>query len=286
MKILFISLGCDKNLVDTEMMLGMLTGKGYFITNDENEADVVVINTCCFINDAKEESIQTILEMAELKKSGNIKALIVAGCLAQRYKEEIQQEIPEVDAIVGTTAIDSIVEALEEAKANGFPISIEGSAQYDVKYVPQYSIGSEKLKDVRARHTTKSSWIMRTSLDVFKDDVVEPFNKSKKGLAGVKEANGGGTPALHVLSSGLDGSPVNSNEFAVAIYCINSKAQLDQLNQILKECATRQAGDNPDNLIASWCLRSGRPDLLRHLGQYDPYFQDLYNKTKKQNTAK
>ena len=109
MKILFISLGCDKNLVDTEMMLGMLTSKGYFITNDENEADVVVVNTCCFINDAKEESINTILEMAELKKSGSIKALIVAGCLAQRYKEEIQTEIPEVDAIVGTTAIDSII---------------------------------------------------------------------------------------------------------------------------------------------------------------------------------
>lgn len=120
MKILFISLGCDKNLVDTEMMLGMLTGKGYFITDDENEADVVVVNTCCFINDAKEESINTILEMAELKKNGNIKALIVAGCLAQRYKEEIQKEIPEVDAIVGTTAIDSIVDALEEVlKGNG-----------------------------------------------------------------------------------------------------------------------------------------------------------------------
>lgn len=120
MKILFISLGCDKNLVDTEMMLGMLTGKGYFITDDENEADVVVINTCCFINDAKEESINTILEMAELKKNGDIKALIVAGCLAQRYKEEIQKEIPEVDAIVGTTAIDSIVDALEEVlKGNG-----------------------------------------------------------------------------------------------------------------------------------------------------------------------
>ena len=96
------------------MMLGMLTDKGYFITNDENEADVVVINTCCFINDAKEESINTILEMAELKKSGKMKALLVAGCLAQRYKEEIQEEIPEVDAIIGTTAIDSIVEALEE----------------------------------------------------------------------------------------------------------------------------------------------------------------------------
>lgn len=117
MKILFISLGCDKNLVDTEMMLGMLTQKGYSITDDENEADVVVINTCCFINDAKEESINTILEMSELRKDGRIKALIVAGCLAQRYREEIQKEIPQVDAIVGTTAIDAIVDALEETLA-------------------------------------------------------------------------------------------------------------------------------------------------------------------------
>lgn len=114
MKILFISLGCDKNLVDTEMMLGMLTQRGHSITNDEAEADVVVINTCCFINDAKEESINTILEMAELKKSGDIKALIVTGCLAQRYKEEIQKEIPEVDEILGTTAIDAIADSIDE----------------------------------------------------------------------------------------------------------------------------------------------------------------------------
>lgn len=117
MKILFISLGCDKNLVDTEMMLGMLTEKGYEITDDEREADAVVVNTCCFIHDAKEESIHTILEMAELRKSGDVKALLVAGCLAQRYREEIQEEIPEVDAIIGTTAIDSIVTALEEILA-------------------------------------------------------------------------------------------------------------------------------------------------------------------------
>lgn len=113
MKILFISLGCDKNLVDTEMMLGMLVQKGYSITDDENEADIVVVNTCCFVNDAKEESINTLLEMSELRKSGQIKVLLAAGCLAQRYSDEIQKEIPEVDAIVGTTAIDAIVEALE-----------------------------------------------------------------------------------------------------------------------------------------------------------------------------
>ena len=113
-KILFVSLGCDKNLVDSEMMLGLLAKSGYEFTDDEQDADVVVVNTCCFINDAKEESINTILEMAELKKSGAVKALIVTGCLAQRYREEIQREIPEVDAILGTMAIDEIVKTLEE----------------------------------------------------------------------------------------------------------------------------------------------------------------------------
>lgn len=114
MKILLISLGCDKNLVDSEKMLGVLSGEGYRFTDDEAEADIVVINTCCFINDAKEESINVILEMAELRKSGRIKALIVAGCLAQRYREEIQKEIPEVDAIVGVGAIFSIRDAISE----------------------------------------------------------------------------------------------------------------------------------------------------------------------------
>ena len=114
MKILFISLGCDKNLVDTEMMLGQLSEEGFTFTDDETQAEVIVVNTCCFINDAKEESINTILEMAELKKQGHLKALIVTGCLAQRYKEEIQTEIPEVDCILGTTAIDQIVDAVGE----------------------------------------------------------------------------------------------------------------------------------------------------------------------------
>lgn len=113
MKILFVSLGCDKNLVDTEMMLGQLSQEGFTFTDDETEAEIIVINTCCFINDAKEESINTILEMAELKKQGTLKALVVTGCLAQRYKEEIQTEIPEVDCILGTTAIDRIVEAVK-----------------------------------------------------------------------------------------------------------------------------------------------------------------------------
>lgn len=117
MKILFISLGCDKNLADTEMMLGTLVQRGFSITDDETQAQAVVVNTCCFINDAKQESINTLLEMAELRKSGAIKALVAAGCLAQRYREEIQKEIPEVDVIVGTTAIDAIADALEEVLA-------------------------------------------------------------------------------------------------------------------------------------------------------------------------
>lgn len=119
MKILLVSLGCDKNLVDSEVMLGLLAEKGYTFTDDETEAEIAVVNTCCFINDAKEESINTILEIAEWKKAGQIKALIVTGCLAQRYQEEIRKEIEEVDAIIGTAAIDKIVPAIEEAlKAN------------------------------------------------------------------------------------------------------------------------------------------------------------------------
>lgn len=113
MKILCISLGCDKNLVDTEMMLGLLNRDGYTFTDDEQEADIIVINTCCFIGDAKEESVNTILEMAELKQTANCKALIVTGCLAERYKQEILDEIPEVDGILGTTTYDEISTVLQ-----------------------------------------------------------------------------------------------------------------------------------------------------------------------------
>ena len=115
MKILFISLGCDKNLVDTEVMLGLLASRGYEMTDDERQADIIVINTCCFIHDAKEESIQNILEMAEYKKSGQVKALIVTGCLAQRYRQEILDEIPEVDEVLGTTAYDKILDVVDRA---------------------------------------------------------------------------------------------------------------------------------------------------------------------------
>lgn len=119
MNLLFISLGCDKNLVDSEVMLGLVEKRGYKIVDDEKEADIIVINTCCFIHDAKEESIQTILEMAEYKKGGRLKALIVTGCLAQRYQNEILKEIPEVDAVLGTASYHKIAETIEAALRGG-----------------------------------------------------------------------------------------------------------------------------------------------------------------------
>lgn len=125
MNILFISLGCDKNLVDSEVMLGLLAAKGYRMVDDEMQADIIIVNTCCFIHDAKEESIQTILEMAQYKTDGRLKVLVVTGCLAQRYQQEILDEIPEVDAVLGTTSYDKIVEAVEEALAGKGHVEVE-----------------------------------------------------------------------------------------------------------------------------------------------------------------
>lgn len=138
MKIFFVSLGCDKNLVDSEMMIGMLAKSGHTITDDEKEADVVVVNTCCFILDAKQESIDTILQMAELKKNASLKVLIVTGCLGERYREEIQAEIPQVDAILGTNSFDLIVQTIDEV--------MEGKKQNhftDIHHTPVY--GKERM---------------------------------------------------------------------------------------------------------------------------------------------
>lgn len=136
MNILFVSLGCDKNLVDSEVMLGLIREKGYNITNDETSADIIVVNTCCFINDAKEESIEAILEMAEYKKTGSLKALIVTGCLAERYKEDIQKEIEEVDAVVGTSSYENIVQVIEEV--------LKGKKIHQFKDVDYLPGGEEK----------------------------------------------------------------------------------------------------------------------------------------------
>lgn len=138
MKILFISLGCDKNLADSEEMLGLLTARGHEIVDDETQADAIVINTCCFIKDAKEESVETILEMAEYKKTGSCHALVVTGCMAQRYQKEIIEEVPEVDAVLGTTSYGDIVKALEEAVAGNHFEEFR-----DIDYLPD--IGSKRV---------------------------------------------------------------------------------------------------------------------------------------------
>lgn len=135
MNILFVSLGCDKNLVDSEVMLGLIREKGYSIIDDEKKADIIVVNTCCFINDAKEESINMILEMAEYKKSGKLKALIVTGCLGQRYQSEIQDEIPEVDAILGTSSYENIVDVIEEVLKGKKVLNFN-----DVNYLPKREV--------------------------------------------------------------------------------------------------------------------------------------------------
>ncbi len=115
MKITCVSLGCDKNLVDTERMLGIVLDAGCTFTDDPADADVAIINTCCFIDAAKDESIAAILDMAELKHTGDLKALIVTGCMAERYRSEIIKEIPEVDAVVGTASIAEIGNVIREA---------------------------------------------------------------------------------------------------------------------------------------------------------------------------
>ena len=125
MKVLFIALGCDKNLVDAEVMLGLLASRGYEMTNLEEEADIIVVNTCCFIQEAKEESIEQILEMAKYKIEGNLKALVVTGCMAQRYEQEVMNEIPEVDAVIGTTSYDKILDVIDEVLAGEQSLLVE-----------------------------------------------------------------------------------------------------------------------------------------------------------------
>src|SRR5437773_9777245 len=115
MKIGFVSLGCPKNLVDGEVMLGLAREAGHEITADARAAEVIVVNTCAFIDNAKEESIDAILEMARLKRDGSCKSLIVTGCLAERYREQLKREIPEIDACLGTGEVPEIVGAIERS---------------------------------------------------------------------------------------------------------------------------------------------------------------------------
>lgn len=136
MKIFFVSLGCDKNLVDSEKMLSLLYKEGFELTDEEDQAEVIVINTCCFIHDAKEESIETIIEMGKWKEEGSCKALIIAGCLAQRYHDEMKEELPEVDGIIGTTALEEIVPVVRSILAGQ-----KEKRLTDIDYLPKNLTG-------------------------------------------------------------------------------------------------------------------------------------------------
>ena len=129
MRVYFISLGCDKNLVESEYMLGLLRDSGHTLTEEEADAEAIIINTCCFIHDAKQESIETILEAAEYKTHGACRALVVTGCLAQRYQDEILTEIPEVDVLLGTASFDEVVSVLNNLEKTG-PVSIFKELSY------------------------------------------------------------------------------------------------------------------------------------------------------------
>ena len=147
--VLFISLGCDKNLVDSEKMLGLLSESGYTIVEDEAEADAIVINTCCFIHDAKEESIETILEMASWKEKGRLQALVITGCLAQRYKDEIAAELPEVDAVIGTSGYTEIVPVLDKLLKVSGTEEAQTDGECPLVYCPSIDLLLPSLPDKR-----------------------------------------------------------------------------------------------------------------------------------------
>ena len=217
MKLLFISLGCDKNLVDSEEMLGMLAAAGHEIVDDEDEAEVIIVNTCCFIGDAKEESVNTILEMAEKKKAGTCKVLIVTGCMAQRYKKEISEEIPEVDAILGTTSYGDISKAVKEAQAG------RHFEEYkSIDFLPDIS---GKRMSVSYTHLPIVSMKV-TVPDKYTGDVMGDLNKRRGRVLGMNPDHNGNTiieadvPLLEIYGYSTDlrsmtgGSGDFSYEFA------------------------------------------------------------------------
>lgn len=171
MRILFVSLGCDKNLVDSEEMLGDLTQSGYEITDDEELAEAAVVNTCCFINDAKKESIESILDLAQRRTSGQLKALIVTGCLAQRYSGDILREIPEVDAVIGTTAQETLIEVLDSVlkragKTGSGVDSADGSGDGEEggeKEAEETAAGLVRLHDLKKMPRTNARRVLTTA---------------------------------------------------------------------------------------------------------------------------
>ena len=249
MKILFISLGCDKNLVDTEVMLGLLASRGYEMTDDETQADIIVINTCCFIHDAKEESIQNILEMAEYKKSGRAKALIVTGCLAQRYRQEILNEIPEVDEVLGTTAYDKILDAVDAALAGKQEVmlsDIDALPLPDTKRLVTTGGHFAYLKIAEGCDKHCTYCIIPKIRGNFRSVPMERLVKEAEGLAeqGVKELilvaqettlygkDLYGEKSLHVLLREL--AKISGIRWIRILYCYPEEIT-DELIQVMKE---------------------------------------------------
>lgn len=249
MKILFISLGCDKNLVDTEVMLGLLASRGYEMTDDETQADIIVINTCCFIHDAKEESIQNILEMAEYKKSGRAKALIVTGCLAQRYRQEILDEIPEVDEVLGTTAYDKILDAVDAALAGKQEVmlsDIDALPLPDTKRLVTTGGHFAYLKIAEGCDKHCTYCIIPEIRGNFRSVPMERLVKEAEGLAeqGVKELilvaqettlygkDLYGEKSLHVLLREL--AKISGIRWIRILYCYPEEIT-DELIQVMKE---------------------------------------------------
>lgn len=249
MKILFISLGCDKNLVDTEVMLGLLASRGYEMTDDETQADIIVINTCCFIHDAKEESIQNILEMAEYKKSGRAKALIVTGCLAQRYRQEILDEIPEVDEVLGTTAYDKILDAVDAALAGKQEVmlsDIDALPLPDTKRLVTTGGHFAYLKIAEGCDKHCTYCIIPKIRGNFRSVPMERLVKEAEGLAeqGVKELilvaqettlygkDLYGEKSLHVLLREL--AKISGIRWIRILYCYPEEIT-DELIQVMKE---------------------------------------------------
>ena len=249
MKILFISLGCDKNLTDSEVMLGLLASQGYEMTDDETEADIIVVNTCCFIHDAKEESIQNILEMAEYKKEGQLKALIVTGCLAERYRQEILDEIPEVDAVLGTTAYDQILNAIDEALSGHQTVLMEElNAIPVVKTKRQVTTGGHyaylKIAEGCDKHCTYC--IIPKIRGRFRSVPMERLLKEAEELAeqGVKELilvaqettlygkDLYGEKSLHILLKEL--CKISGLRWIRVMYCYPEEIT-DELIQVMKE---------------------------------------------------
>lgn len=299
MKILFISLGCDKNLVDTEYMLGMLMEYGAELTDDETKADAVIVNSCCFINDAKEESINTILEMAELKKSGSLKALLVTGCLAERYRDEIRREIPEVDAVLGTNSLEDIVTALKEAlKGSYFESfkSLTGLPSHPVKRSVTTGGHFAYLKIAEGCNKRCTYCIIPSIRGNYRSVPIEDLVREAKELVdgGVKElilvaqettlygVDLYGEKSLHKLLEALN--EINGLFWIRLLYCYPEEIYEDLLDAIIRCKKVCHYLDMPiqhvnDEILRRMGRRTDRESLIRMISHIRERIPDITLRT-------